>query len=168
MSRLPPPRASAAWRWLLRLEYRLIRAVDPLVRRYYGARGLGDTVELVTIGRRTGRQRSVLLGLLRVAGGWYVGHPNGPVAWTRNLEAAGRGELRLRGRAPLVVRAIALGPGPERDAALEATWHQHPFPGNVAYWLARRHILAVGTYYRLEPVTAATTVTARGAAGVRG
>ena len=34
---------------------------------------------------------------------------------------------------------------------IRATFRQHPFPGNVLYWLARRHVRAVGTYYRIEP-----------------
>lgn len=94
----------------------------------------------------------MLLGLLRVGDRIYLGHPNGDVAWTRNLESAGVGELRPRGFAPLTVRPVRLPPGAERDAAIAATWHQHPFPGNVLYYLARRHISAVGTFFRLEPI----------------
>ena len=150
-SSLPAPRASNRWRRALRIEYRLIRFVDPLVRPVYLAAGLADTAELVARGRRTGRRRSVLVGLLELEGRWYVGHPNGEAAWTRNLEAAGGGEILRRGQGPLGVRAVRLADGPERDAAIAATWHEHPFPGNVIYWLARRHIRAVGAYFRLEP-----------------
>lgn len=35
------------------------------------------------------RERSVLVGLIRVDRAWYVGHPNGEVAWTANLRTAG-------------------------------------------------------------------------------
>ncbi|HEY6057098.1 MAG TPA: nitroreductase/quinone reductase family protein [Candidatus Limnocylindrales bacterium] len=147
---LPEARRSAAWRTYLRTQYRLLRLVDPLLRSWVHAVGLGNTVELVTAGRRTGRRRSVLVGLLNVDGAWYVGHPNGPAQWTRNLAAAGHGEVRVRRRRAVAVRAERLPPGHEREAAILATFSQHPFPGNAIYWLARRHIQAVGDYFRLE------------------
>jgi hypothetical protein len=85
-----------------------------------------------------------------VGRGWYVGHPDGGCAWTLNLEAAGEATLRAAWLAPRTLRAVRLGPGPEREAVIEATFRQHVFPGNVIYWLARRHIRTVGRYYRLE------------------
>ncbi len=113
--------------------------------------GIGNTVEVRLPGRRSGQVRGVLLGLLSVDGRWYVGHPNGAAGWTRNLDAAeGRALLARRGGAPEHVTARLLRPGPEREQAILATW-QHPFPGDLIYRLARRHILAVGRYYRLEP-----------------
>jgi hypothetical protein len=125
--------------------------IDPLVRGWYRGRGIGNTVDLIVPGRRTGRPRPVLLGLLRVGDRVYLGHPNGDVAWTRNLEAAGAGEVRPHDFPAFTVRPVRLGDGDERDAVISATWHQHPFPGNVLYFLARRHIRAVGAYFRLEP-----------------
>ncbi len=80
----------------------------------------------------------------------YLGHPDGTCAWTRNLEAAGGGRLLHPGRAPERVVASRLPAGAEREAVIRATFRQHPFPGNVLYWLARRHVRAVGTYYRIE------------------
>jgi len=142
---------SSSWALALRWFYRFLVLIDPLVRAWYRPFGLGNTVDLVVPGRLTGRQRSVLLGLLRVDGRMYLGHPNGDVAWTRNFEAAGLGELRLRGLPALLVRPIRLPPGPEREAVIRATWHQHPFPGNLMYFLARGHVRAVGTFFRLEP-----------------
>ena len=143
---------SRFWSVALRWWYRVLVLIDPLVRERYWAFGLGITVELVVPGRVSGRPRSVLLGLLRVGDRMYLGHPNGDMAWTRNFEAAGRAELRIRGLPPLAVRPIRLPPGPERDAVLRVTWRQQPFPGNVFYFLARDHIRAVGTYFRLEAV----------------
>lgn len=141
---------SGFWSLALRWFYRLLRLIDPLVRTWYGPLGIGNTIDLVVRGRRSGRPRHILLGLLRVDGRFYLGHPNGDVAWTRNLEAAGEGELQIRGMAPSTIRPIRLAPGAERDAAIRATWRQHPFPGNLIYWLARDHIRAVGTFFRLE------------------
>jgi hypothetical protein len=124
----------------------------PIVRPIVRSVGLGNVVELEVAGRRTGRRRPVLLGLLRVGGEWYVGHPNGAAGWTRNLDAAGNASLVLRREPAVPIRPALLAAGDERDRVIRATWRQHVFPGNVIYWLARRHILAVGRYYRVEPI----------------
>ena len=142
---------SRFWSFALRWFYRFLVLVDPLVRTWYRPFGLGNTIDLVVPGRRSGKPRRVLLGLLRADDRMYLGHPNGDVAWTRNFEAAREAELHIRGVPPLLVRPIRLPPGPEREAAIRATWRQHPFPGNLLYWLARDHIRAVGTFFRLEP-----------------
>lgn len=151
------PTPSRAWRAFFHAFYRLIHPVEPLLERWLARRALGDTVEVRIVGRRTGLERPVLLGLLVVGGRWYVGHPAGDTAWTLNLEAAGEANLVLpRGRA-VAVRSVALAPGPERDAAIRATFRQHPFPGNVLYWLSRRNLFAVGRYFRLEPVSVSSS-----------
>jgi len=150
---LPAPRRSRFWEQYLPIQYRLIRLLDPIVRSWWRAAGLGNVVELRVAGRRTGRQRSVLLGLLRDDGHWFLGHPNGDVDWTRNLEAAGTADLVFHRAPSLAVRATRLPSGDLRDRAILAT-NQHVFPGNVVYRLARRHIRAVGTYFAIEPVTA--------------
>jgi hypothetical protein len=129
----------------------MIRWLDPLIRAVWGSVGLGNVVELRVPGRRSGRERRVLVGLLGVAGRMYLGHPNGASGWTRNLESAGEGTLVIPGTGSVAVRPVRLDPSPERDAVILAT-SQHPFPGNLLYRLARRHIRAVGVYFRLEPV----------------
>jgi hypothetical protein len=149
LSTLPPPRRSQAWSAYLRGQYRLIALLAPVVAAWWRSRGLGNVVELRVTGRHTGLPRSVLLGLLRDGDDWFLGHPNGDVPWTRNLDAAGRGELSLRWPGSLSIRARRLEPGPERDRAILATT-QHVFPGNVVYRLARSHIRAVGTYFAIE------------------
>jgi deazaflavin-dependent oxidoreductase (nitroreductase family) len=148
---LPQPHESRFWRRALPVEYALIGLLDPVIRRWWRAFGLGNVVELEVRGRRTGQPRRVLLGLLRDGQRWFLGHPNGDVAWTRNLEAAGEADLRFRGLPPLPVRAHRLPDGDLRNRAILAT-HQHPFPGNLIYRLARRHVLAAGTYFAIEPL----------------
>ncbi len=147
---LPPARASSGWRRFFPVMYWLIALAEPFVRLAWRA-GYGNFVELRVVGHRTGRQRRILLGLLRDGSRWYLGHPNGDVPWTRNLEAVGTADLVIRPPRPLAVRAVRLGDGEERDRAILAT-SQHPFPGNVVYRLARRHIRAVGVYFRIETV----------------
>ena len=142
---------STTWSASFRLLYRALTWLSPLIRPVARV-GLGNVAELMVTGRRTGRRRSVLLGLLRVDGQWYLGHPNGPASWTRNLDAAGDATLVLPHRVPIEVRPELLPSGEERRRVIAATWRQHVFPGNVIYWLARRHIFAVGRYYRIEPV----------------
>jgi hypothetical protein len=146
---LPEPRASTAWRWYLRVQYRLIRLVDPFVRTFWRGYGLGNVVELRVPGRRSGKPRNVLLGLLRDEGRWFLGHPNGDVPWTRNLEAAREADLVLRWPSVVRIRATRLRPGDLRDRAILSTGQQ-VFPGNVIYRLARSHVRAVGVYFLIE------------------
>jgi hypothetical protein len=148
---LPQPRASLAWSRFFPLLYRVIALGEPLVRSWWRGFGYGNIVELRVAGRRTGRQRRILLGLLRDGDRWFLGHPNGHVAWTRNLEAAGTADLVIRWPTSLPIRASVLPPGPLRDRAILATG-QHPFPGNLAYRLARRHIRALGVFFAVEPI----------------
>jgi hypothetical protein len=133
--------------------YGFLRLIDPLVRLGWRGYGLGNVCELVVPGRRTGRSRHVTLGLLVANGSWYLGHPNGEAAWTRNLASSGRADLIPSWPRAIPVVASRLAVGEERTQAIHAT-NQHPFPGNVVYRLARRHVLATGVYFRIEPVSA--------------
>ena len=145
------PRRSATWTVGFRILYAVLRLLDPLIRWGWFSVGIGITAKLTVRGRRTGRERSVLVGLLRVDGTWYVGHPNGEVGWTANLREAGRATVSPRPEESFEVTAVPLGDGPERTAVILATAEQQPFPGNLMYRAARRHILSVGRYFRLEP-----------------
>jgi hypothetical protein len=144
-------RPSAAWRLSLGLFYSILRLLDPIIRMWWRTFGIGITAQLTVRGRRSGRQRSVLVGLLNVDRHQYVGHPNGPVDWTRNLAAAGEARVAQRPGMWATLRAVPLADGPELDAVIAATARQQPFPGNLVYYAARRHIKAVGVYFRLEP-----------------
>jgi deazaflavin-dependent oxidoreductase (nitroreductase family) len=80
-------------------------------------RGWGALV-LTTVGRRTGRERSVIVGYLEegpdlvllAMNGWDEGHP----AWWLNLEARPEATVRLAGQAPrpVVAREVT---GAERE-----------------------------------------------------
>ena len=141
---------SPFWDRAWRVFYWFVTRLGPLIRPWVQRRGLGNVVELDVVGRRTGRPRAVLLGLLRVDGRWYLGHPNGRANWTRNLDAAGTATLLIPHQAPIDIRAQLLPIGDERRRVIAETWHQHVYPGRAMYWLARRHIVAVGRYYRIQ------------------
>jgi hypothetical protein len=130
--------------------YRAIALLDPFTRPVWRRFGIGNIVEVVIPGRHTGQPRTLFLGLLRGDGRTYVGHPDGDCAWTRNLDAAGGGEIVFHDGQRQPFRAVPLPPGDERDAAIRLTFRQHPFPGMVLYWLSRRHVRAAGRYYRLS------------------
>jgi hypothetical protein len=135
-----------AWRtW-----YRLLRLVgSPLMRLALG-RGYGNLVVLRVQGRRSGRERALPLGLLIVAGRWYVGHPSGDAAWTLDLREAGHAVLESARQPATKVHSTVLAPGRERDAVVRAAFRQHPFPGNALYRVAGRHVFATGVFFRME------------------
>ena len=113
--RLPPPwfvhTFWRAHRWLYRLSGGRF-LWTPASKRGWGA------LHLDTIGRISGRRRSVILGYLEdgpnlvvlAMNGWDEGHPS----WWRNLEAHPYAVVRLARHDPRPVRARAAA-GPERD-----------------------------------------------------
>jgi len=106
--------------------------------------------ELVVASRRTGNERCVLVSLLQVDGAWYVGHPNGDSAsWVRDLRAAGSAVVRLRDGREIRVAPTELAFGSERDRAIWATGTQ-PAPAGQLYRVARQHVRAVGSFFRLD------------------
>ncbi|CAN5622858.1 hypothetical protein BH23CHL7_BH23CHL7_16710 [soil metagenome] len=142
-------RVSRFWRTAYRVQYRILAIIDPLVRAVWRRLGVGNVIDFEVAQRAGEGTRTRLLGLLRVGDRWYIGHPNGAVGWTRDLETAGEGTIRWHDGTSAAVHARRLDPGDERDVAIGATG-QHPFPGNVMYRLGRRHIRAVGVFFRLE------------------
>jgi hypothetical protein len=146
---------SRFWHGFFRVAYRFIRLIDPLIRLTLalGLPGLNGVVEVRVPGRRSGRSRRLLVTLLTVGDRRYIGHPNGDAAWTRNVEAAGIVAMGRPGVAGASFTPIRLPPGDERDSVIRATRDQQPFPANLAYRAAGRHITAAGVYFRLVPVS---------------
>jgi deazaflavin-dependent oxidoreductase (nitroreductase family) len=153
------PRRSAAWSITFRFFYRIIRLLAPLVRSAVanGLPGVNGIVEIRFVGRRTGRPRRTLVTLLNHDGAWYIGHPNGAAQWIRSAEAAGWVEVEPAGARGARHAIQRLPDGPERDAVIRATVRQQPFPANLLYRAALRHIAAVGVYDRLDPIDASAT-----------
>lgn len=118
--------------------------------------GIGNVVELEIPRRNGAGTRNRLIGVLHSKGRSYVGHPNGDVGWTRDLEAAGRGTVRYHTGAEWHFTATRLPLGEERERVIRSTG-QHPFPGNLMYRLGRRQVAAVGVYFRLDDARGDTT-----------
>lgn len=149
-----PIHTTGAWGAWWRGSYRLLRLFGSPLGRLAAHPGFGNLVLLRVVGRRSGSERSLPLGLLTVEGRRYLGHPSGDTAWTLNLRAAESATIESARIPRTRVRPLLLGPGPERDAAVRASFRQHPFPGNVMYRLAGRHVAATGVFFRLERVEA--------------
>jgi deazaflavin-dependent oxidoreductase (nitroreductase family) len=79
---------------------------------------IGVVSVIVVPGRRTGTPRQVTLAPLEVDGTRYLLSTYGVTDWVRNLRAAGRGELRRKGRTEAFT-AIEVD-GQERDRVIAA------------------------------------------------
>lgn len=91
---------------------RFLRLVNPLARRLI-ARGLptgAPNVLLTMRGRRSGKLRSVPLGLLELDGRSYVQASYGETGWVANLRADGEATLIHPGGRSVPVRAVQLSP----------------------------------------------------------
>ncbi len=111
----PPP-------WFVHTAWRVHRALNRLSGGRFlwtpsNKRGWG-ALRLTATGRRSGLERSVILGYLEdgpdlvtlAMNGWDEGHP----AWWLNLQARPEAVVRMSGRSPRPVRARQAA-GPERD-----------------------------------------------------
>ena len=116
----PPP-------WFVHTAWRVHRALYRLsggrfVWTTSNKRGWG-ALRLTTIGRKSGQERSVIIGYLEdgpdlvaiAMNGWHEGDP----AWWRNLEAHPDAVIRLEHQQPRLVRARPSA-GEERDRL----WHR--------------------------------------------
>jgi len=144
-----PARESRLWR--LVLDGFLKSAPKPLMRTIRRRNPKAPIEEFVFVGRRTGLERRMLLGLFEVDGQWYAGHPNGTSQWIRNLIAEGGCTVIRRDGIPVRVTASEVTDPEEREAIIEATGTQ-PAPAGQIYRGARQHIRAAGRYFRLTPI----------------
>jgi F420H(2)-dependent quinone reductase len=133
--RHPPP-------WFVHTAWRVHRALF----RLSGGRFLWTTsnkrgwgaLRLTTVGRKSGQERSVIIGYLEdgpnlvaiAMNGWDEGHP----AWWLNLEAHPDATVRLAGQHPRPVHARA-SQGQERDRLWRRWTSVNP---DVAAFASRR------------------------------
>jgi hypothetical protein len=146
------PRESRLWRLALT---GFLRGAPMSVMRQVRRRVPDAPIEeVIIVGRRSGKERRLLLSVYDVDGRWYIGHPNGTAQWVRNLESAGECIVIRRDGIARRMSALELERGPERDGVLSASTRQ-PAPAGFVYKRARRHVDAAGRYFRLTPVVAA-------------
>jgi hypothetical protein len=160
MATVSEPRTAADAResrvWRAVLTFFLKAAPAPMMRAVRRHVPDSPIEEFVIVGRRSGRERRMLLGLFDIDGVWYAGHPNGTSQWIRNLEAAGGCTVIRRDGIPVAVRAVEVTDPAEREAVIRKTGTQ-PAPAGNVYRGGQRHIRAVGRYFRLERIDGSAT-----------
>ena len=121
-ARVPP-------RWFVRLAWHTHRGLYRITRGKIGLwrpkAGRWGTLRLTTLGRRSGEERSVILGyfedgpnLVTMAmNGWSPGEP----AWWLNLQAHPEAQVEIKGADYPVVGRAAVG---EERARLWARWSE--------------------------------------------
>lgn len=95
-----------------RVGGRLLRLANPLTRRLVSA-GLptgAPNVLLTMRGRRSGKLRTVPLGMLVLDGRWFVQASYGETGWVANLRADGDAAVTHPGGRRVPVQAIELSP----------------------------------------------------------
>ena len=105
-----------------RVGGRLLRLVNPLVRRLIPA-GLptgAPNVLLTTHGRRSGKLRTVPIGMLELDGRSFVQSSCGETGWVANLRANGDATVIHPGGQPIPVQAIELEPDAGGDVLRRA------------------------------------------------
>jgi deazaflavin-dependent oxidoreductase (nitroreductase family) len=120
-----------------------------LIRRIAGPiwQLVGIAAVLEVADRRTGTPRRVPLIPVKVDGNWHLLSFGGVTEWARDLRAAGRGELRRKGRAQTFT-AIEVD-GDERDRVIAAYLSGS---GPIKKDFARRPDAADHPVFRLEPL----------------
>lgn len=115
---------------------RWVKIFNPVARSLLTAGAPMGVNALVTIrGRKSGLPRSTPLAIIKVAGRRWIWAPWGEVDWVRNLRAAGRATITVRGRDEEVMAS-------ELDAPERVTFFRDelgPFARGIpfGYWFAR-------------------------------
>lgn len=95
-----------------RVAGRFLRLFNPLAGRMISA-GIptgAPNVLLTVRGRRSGKPRTVPLGMLEVDGAWFVQACYGETGWVANLRAAGEVTVTHPGGRRVLVQAVELPP----------------------------------------------------------
>ena len=111
------PRFNRVAGWFLRLFNPMARGMISV-----GIPTGAPNVLLTVRGRRSGRQRTVPLGMLELDGAWYVQACYGEMGWVANLRATPEATVTLPGGKRVPVHAVELSPeeaGPVLRRALE-------------------------------------------------
>ena len=110
---------------------------------------IGLAAVLTVPGRRTGSPLEVTLIPVDVDGTWYLLSTYGETDWVRNLRAAGRGELRRKGRTEAFTAIEVHDDERDRVVARFRAWSPKPFNGDFE----RRPAAADHPAFRVEPIS---------------
>jgi deazaflavin-dependent oxidoreductase (nitroreductase family) len=120
-----------------------VRLVDPLVRRLLGmGLPMGPNTLLTIRGRKSGLPRSAGVALVDIGGRRWVISAYGETHWVRNLRAARRAVIQMRGRAE-PVQAVELTPAAAVEffrEVLQPYLRGMPLPIRAVGWLFTRDI----------------------------
>jgi len=106
------PRSPAPLDWRSRVAGRFLRMSNPLARRFIGA-GIptgAPNILLTVRGRRSGKPRTIPVGLLEFDSRTFVQSSYGETGWVMNLRAAGEATVTHSGGRRVPVRAVELPP----------------------------------------------------------
>jgi deazaflavin-dependent oxidoreductase (nitroreductase family) len=81
-----------------RVLRRVVATFNPLARPLAGRRLVPLWAKVTHVGRVSGRSMSVPVAIIRTRDGFIIPTPFGAAQWPRNVLAAGRVELRWKGR----------------------------------------------------------------------
>lgn len=138
-----PSRGWLPPRWVIRAAWAIHRAIHRLSRGRMGLRAPTDTtwgmLRLTTVGRRSGRGRSAILGyyedgpnLVTMAmNGWGEPEP----AWWLNLQAQPDAVVELPDR---TIRVRGRAATPEERPRLWERWGRYDGPEQLEAWASRR------------------------------
>jgi hypothetical protein len=125
----------------------------PLMRAFHRRGVLAPVEEIRVVGRRSGIERSFFAVVVDLDGVWYIGHPNGHRAqWVRNLLHAGSGTVVRSDGSSTRVSATELSAGPGRVAVIDAHREAQRQPFRALYGRTRAHVIATGSFFRLDPI----------------
>ncbi len=134
-----------------------VRASNPLTRRLLGlGTPMGPNVLLTVRGRTSGLPRSAPVAVVELDDlRWIIG-AYGDVQWVRNLRAAGKAEIRVRGRdEPVIARELDRIEATDFYARILPTYVRRlPWFGRL---FARILFAAAAPEVRTDPERAAVT-----------
>jgi deazaflavin-dependent oxidoreductase (nitroreductase family) len=129
----------------------LLRLFNPVVRRLISA-GLptgAPNVLLTTRGRRSGRIRTVPIGMVELDGRWFVQASYGEIGWVANLRAHGEATVTHPDGRRTPVHAIELSPE-EGGAVLRRAFQEFGRSRVLRALLGPRFRPPIGVLWRLR------------------
>jgi deazaflavin-dependent oxidoreductase (nitroreductase family) len=129
----------------------MLRLFNPVTRRFISA-GIptgAPNVLLTTRGRRSGKLRTVPVGMIVLGGRWFVQSSYGERGWVANLRTDGHAVVTHPGGRRVQVQTIPLSPA-EGGAVLRSALQQFPRSRILRALLGRQFRPPIGVLWRLR------------------